>query len=60
MEDLKGKWILQDTSYWRPSHAGDIQVNRVNLKCSHCGYRLLKSQKDRDICPKCGSKNELI
>lgn len=54
-ERPKGEWILQDTSYWRPTHAGDIQVNRVNLKCSRCGHRLAKAQKVKNFCPNCGT-----
>lgn len=54
-ERPKGKWILQDTSYWRATHAGDVQVNRVNLKCSFCGWRN-HEKKNYNFCPNCGSR----
>lgn len=52
-----GKWILQDTSYWRATHAGDVQVNRANLKCSFCGWKN-HDRKDYNYCPNCGAKME--
>lgn len=50
-----GKWILQDTSYWRATYAGDVPVNRVNLKCSHCGWRNF-DKKYYNYCPNCGAQ----
>lgn len=52
-----GKWILQDTSYWRATHAGDVQVNRVNLKCPFCGWRNYE-RKEYNYCPNCGERVE--
>lgn len=49
---MEGKWLIQDTSYWRACHYGDVQVNRINLKCSNCGYRNFKKIRFRQ-CPKC-------
>lgn len=50
-----GRWILQDTSYWRSTNAGDVQINRVNLKCSVCGWRNYE-KKYYNFCPNCGKK----
>lgn len=56
-EPKRGKWIVQDTSYWRATHAEDVQVNRLNLKCSLCGWRN-HERKDYNYCPNCGAKME--
>lgn len=53
-ERKTGEWVLQDTSYWRSTHAGDVQINRVNLKCSVCGWRN-HERKDYIYCPNCGA-----
>lgn len=50
-----GEWIIQDTSYWRETHAGPVQVNRVNLKCSNCGWKNHK-RKYYNYCPNCGAR----
>lgn len=50
-------WIIQDTSYWKQHHSGAIQINRVNLKCSLCGYRL-KRNENKEVCPNCKSRME--
>lgn len=52
----QGKWLIQDTSYWRATSSGDVQVNRVNLKCSCCGYRLFDMVKRSEPCPNCGAR----
>ena len=57
IEPKRGKWIVQDTSYWRATHAEDVQVNRLNLKCSLCGWRN-HERKDYNYCPNCGAKME--
>lgn len=50
----KAEWLVQDTSYWKPCHYSDVQVNRVNLKCSNCGFRNHKNIR-YDNCPKCNA-----
>lgn len=51
-------WIIQDTSWWRETPAGTVQVNRANLKCSACGYRDHKNEF-YDRCPQCNEMMEM-
>ena len=52
------RWIIQDTSWWRETPAGPVQVNRANLKCSACGYRDHKNEF-HDRCPSCNERMEM-
>lgn len=48
-----GKWIGIDSSFWKPTHSGDIPVFRKTYRCSECRRRTAIAE---NYCPNCGAK----
>ena len=48
-----GRWIDIDSSFWKPTHRGDIPVFRKTYRCSECGRRTAIAE---NYCPNCGAK----
>lgn len=50
---VHGQWIGIDSSYWKPTHSGDISVFRKTYRCSECRRRTAIAE---NYCPNCGAK----
>lgn len=48
-----GRWIGVDSSFWKPTHSGDIPVFRKTYRCSECRRRTAIAE---NYCPNCGAK----
>ncbi len=48
-----GRWIGIDSSFWKPTHRGDIPVFRKTYRCSECRRRTAIAE---NYCPNCGAK----
>lgn len=48
-----GQWIGIDSSFWKPTHSGDIPVFRKTYRCSECRRRTAIAE---NYCPNCGAK----
>ena len=48
-----GRWIGVDSSFWKPTHRGDIPVFRKTYRCSECRRRTAIAE---NYCPNCGTK----
>lgn len=47
-----GRWIGIDSSFWKPTHRGDIPVFRKTYRCSECRRRTAIAE---NYCPNCGA-----
>ena len=50
---VHGQWIGIDSSFWKPTHSGDISVFRKTYRCSECRRRTAIAE---NYCPNCGAK----
>ena len=50
---VHGRWIGIDSSFWKPTHSGDISVFRKTYRCSECRRRTAIAE---NYCPNCGAK----
>jgi hypothetical protein len=50
---VHGRWIGIDSSFWKPTHRGDIPVFRKTYRCSECRRRTAIAE---NYCPNCGAK----
>ena len=50
---VHGRWIGVDSSFWKPTHSGDISVFRKTYRCSECRRRTAIAE---NYCPNCGAK----
>lgn len=50
---VHGRWIGVDSSFWKPTHSGDIPVFRKTYRCSECRRRTAIAE---NYCPNCGAK----
>lgn len=50
---VHGRWIGIDSSFWKPTHRGDIPVFRKTYRCSECRRRTAVAE---NYCPNCGAK----
>ena len=48
-----GRWIGIDSSFWKPTHRGDIPVFRKTYRCSECRRRTAIAE---NYCPNCGAR----
>ena len=53
VEAVHGWWIGVDSSFWKPTHSGDIPVFRKTYRCSECRRRTAIAE---NYCPNCGAK----
>ena len=53
VEVRHGRWIGIDSSFWKPTHRGDIPVFRKTYRCSECRRRTAVAE---NYCPNCGDK----
>lgn len=49
---VHGRWIGIDSSFWKPTHRGDIPVFRKTYRCSECRRRTAIAE---NYCPNCGA-----
>lgn len=49
---VHGQWIGIDSSFWKPTHSGDIPVFRKTYRCSECRRRTAIAE---NYCPNCGA-----
>lgn len=52
-QGVHGRWIGIDSSFWKPTHSGDIPVFRKTYRCSECRRRTAIAE---NYCPNCGAK----
>ena len=50
---VHGRWIGIDSSFWKPTHRGDIPVFRKTYRCSECRRKTAIAE---NYCPNCGAK----